>query len=71
MSWLKVSGSVRLGRWSDVFDWYHSGGEGEQAGLGFGEDPAFDQAFQFGADAFGVFGLGAETERVADILRAL
>ncbi|WP_030443369.1 hypothetical protein [Actinoplanes subtropicus] len=30
--------------------------------------PAFDQAFQFGADAFGVFGLDTHTEGVADVL---
>ena len=45
-------------------------GEGEQAGLGLGEDAAGDEAFEFGAQAFGVLRGGAGTERVADVFGA-
>src|SRR3954471_10226444 len=45
-------------------------GEGEQAGLRFGQHAAGDEAFEFGAQAFGVVGGGADAERVADVLGA-
>src|SRR4051794_32701767 len=47
-----------------------AGWAGRTGRFGFGRLQAFEQAFQFGADAFGVFGLGADARRVADVLGA-
>jgi hypothetical protein len=38
--------------------------------LGLGQDLPVDQAFQLGADAFGVLGFGADTEGETDVFRA-
>jgi hypothetical protein len=38
--------------------------------LGLGQDLPVDQAFQLGADAFGVLGFGADAQREAYIFRA-
>jgi hypothetical protein len=53
-----------------LFGWLGRGGQGEQAGFGFGQDATFDQALEFGADAFGVFGFGADAKGLADVLGA-
>ena len=45
--------------------------EGAWAGLSFGQDLLVDQAFQFGADAFGFFGFGADAQGEADPFVAL
>jgi hypothetical protein len=44
--------------------------QGAEAWRVLGQDLSVDQAFQLGADAFGVFGLGADAQRLADVLRA-
>lgn len=46
------------------------GGAGEQAGFGFDEDAAANQAFQFGADAFGVLREDRQVEGLAEVAGA-
>jgi hypothetical protein len=38
--------------------------------VGFRSGLTVDQAFQLGADTFGVFGFGADAQREADVFRA-
>ena len=68
VSWLRLGKDplVAGGGWSSGV------GAGEQAGFGFGfdEDAPADQAFQFGADAFGVLREDRQVEGLAEVAGA-